>query len=418
MVEIMNGLKKININSLIIIIFLIFDVRFFYMINLPKYFSGDGTNKMLLSLFGVCLFIYYVLRHKFAAGEFGIYILGLYIILAGVSVHSLLKFDYKITQVVWPLFPFINLIYYFILREILSNKRNFRFFLRAAEIVWSLLVFLFLAQRFMYLRSHTVFMKLGVMLPDYYFNHPELGFRIYNVFEGFNRIFVILTAYLIFKKHFKKCMCEIIYTLLGLLAILLVDGSRFYIATVVLVILIEFLVVNKERLRFGAFFLLLCGLLMGAAVGYKIYKSVNADISENTGSSYARTGAIDYYMSEMKGSTLFFGFGIANPDEGDTLYKVIHGPDENYHFDDIGLVGTFAKLGIFSIIWYILFLLKIVQLTINTDKERRALSIGITTMAAVALITQSYLDPQRLLALLFSMVLLEINKRSPETISN
>ena len=89
-----------------------------------------------------------------------------------------------------------------------------------------------------------------------------------------------------------------------------------------------------------------------------------------------------------------------------------------YHFDDIGLVGTFAKLGIFSVIWYILFLLKMIHLTINTDKKRKALSIGITVMAAVALITQSYLDPQRILAMLFSMILLEINLRSPEVISN
>lgn len=414
----MKDLKKININSLIILIFLIFDVRFFYMINLPKYFGGDGTNKMLLSLFGICVFIYYVIRHKFAAGEFGVYILGLYIILAAVSISSLIKLDYKITQVVWPLFPFINLLYYFILREILNNKRNFRFFLRMAETIWSILVLLFLAQRFMYLRSQTIFMKLGVMLPEYYFRHPELGFRIYNVFEGFNRIFVILTAYIVFKNHFRKCKFEMVYTLLGLLAILLVDGSRFYIATVVLVIIIEFLLVNKERLRFGAFLLLISGLLLGAAVGFKIYKSVNNDISEDTGSSYARTGAVDYYLSEMKGTTFFFGFGIANPDEGDPLYKVIHGPDEIYHFDDIGLVGTFAKFGIFSVIWYILFLLKMIHLTINTDKKRKALSIGITVMAAVALITQSYLDPQRILAMLFSMILLEINLRSPEVISN
>ena len=109
-----------------------------------------------------------------------------------------------------------------------------------------------------------------------------------------------------------------------------------------------------------------------------------------------------------------FGLSMVSPDEGSSMYYFVHGPAGYFHYDDIGLIGTYAKLGIFALVWYIYILIKTIYFVVNTRGNNKALSVGLIIMMLVSSITQSYLDPQRLMSLLFTFIFIELNYSYPQ----
>ena len=140
---------------------------------------------------------------------------------------------------------------------------------------------------------------------------------------------------------------------------------------------------------------------------------MSQSISENTGSSFARFNAISYYLNLFK-KNILFGLSMVSPDEGNSMYYFVHGQAGIFHYDDIGIIGTLTKLGVFGLIWYIYIIIKSSLLVVKTKGKNKALSVGLMIMMIISSITQSYLDSQRLMSLLFTFILIELNYSYPE----
>lgn len=405
--------EKILQTKFLLVLFFLLDVRLMFLLPLPAKMAGDGTNKLLLSVYSIILFFLFLGSHKLYHGKYTYCLISLFLIVFLSSVNAYITFGYRVTQVLWPVIPFCLLLLYFVLMKFLKIERYLRFFLKAGEFFWSMLCILFLIQRVLYLRSHTIILQLDGLLPEYYLWHPELGFRIYSVFEGFLRVFILCLGFVCIKNHFKHCKSEIICLILSIAAVVLVDRSRYYLFTLILGLIAIFLWSSRGSKDSKEIIVAAVAIVVGFVYLNKLFASIAQSISENTGSSFARSGAISYYLDLLK-THFLFGLSMVSPDKGSSMYYFVHGPAGYFHYDDIGLIGTYAKLGIFALVWYIYILIKIIYLVVNTRGNNKALSVGLIIMMLVSSITQSYLDPQRLMSLLFTFIFTELNYSYPQ----
>ncbi len=404
---------KISQTKIFLILFFLFDMRLMYLLPLPTVLSGNATNKMLLSIFSIILFFLFAISHKLYFGKYTHCLITLFLILLLNSLNANLKFGYSLSQVIWPVIPFCIFLLYFIFMRYLKSEQNLHFFIKIGELFWSILCILFLIQRVLYLRNHTIILQLNGILPDYYFWHPELGFRIYHVFEGFLRVFILCLGYICIKNNFKQCKSEIITLLLSIASVVLVDRSRYYLFLLILGLISIFLWTLRNSKHFGKIIMVVIGIFIGFVFINNLWLSMSQSISENTGSSFARFNAISYYLNLFK-KNILFGLSMVSPDEGNSMYYFVHGQAGIFHYDDIGIIGTLTKLGVFGLIWYIYIIIKSILLVVKTKGKNKALSVGLMIMMIISSITQSYLDSQRLMSLLFTFILIELNYSYPE----
>ena len=311
---------------------------------------------------------------------------------------------YSFTQVLWEILPFTILLLYFPLCEIFQNDNNYELFIKIGQITISIVSILFIFQVYSYHGLSTVFLKIENIIPISYIYNLTAPLRIYSVFEGLVRIFVILVAGKIIANNFKKSSLDIISLLLMLVAILYVDQSRYYLVTVLIAILSMYFVYNRRRLTVSSF---LWTLILGTAGLFIIlnrFGSISNSISDNTGSSFARTGAVEYYFEKI--FTYPLGLGLPTPEKGTSFYYFIKGPDGYFNYDDIGIFGTLASLGFPGFIWYINLTVRLVVMWIK-KLSSNVLAVGLLISFLMSLSIMSYLDRSRIIALMLTLVVID-----------
>lgn len=399
---------KDSICRLLIFLFLIVDARFFYIVSLLPIFGGAASNKFLESITSVIIFAIYltvIKKFQFSKGKFGNWIFVIYIIIAVNAVHSLRLYGYPLTTVAWPCIPFLIFLMYFPLREWLRTEQNYEYFIKKGEFISSILAILFIVQVIIYKGLDTVFLALDGAITERYIYTPSLGLRIYSVFEGFIRVFILLVAYRIIKHNFKKCFGDIISFILMLLAILLVDQSRFYLATLLTCCAVMFLMENRKRLKLRSFVMLLIAGIVALLLAFRSVVSMLNTILINDGSFDARIKAIIYFLTTVR-NHIICGMGIVVPSGGE-YYGYITGPEGMYHYDDVGIIGVLASLGIIGFLWYIGITIKFVKICWKHLKHN-AFAAGIVTEFVLSIFTMSYLDKSRIISFMLTLTMLDI----------
>lgn len=397
---------KFNKYLFVFLLFFLVEFRGFYLVSWPNLLGGAASNKTGLAIYSIVLFLIHLIynKGKLKLNIFGNYILILFIFLFLNSLVSMLLWGYSLTQVLWEILPFTILFLYFPLCEIFQNDNNYEFFIKIGQITISIVSILFIFQVYSYHGLSTVFLKIENIIPISYIYNLTAPLRIYSVFEGLVRVFVILVAWKIIANNFKKSFWDIISLLLMLVAILYVDQSRYYLVTVLIAILSMYFIYNRRRLTVSS---LLWTFIFGTAGLFIIlnrFGSISNSISDNTGSSFARTGAIEYYFEKI--FTYPLGLGLPTPEKGTSLYYFIKGPDGYFNYDDIGIFGTLGSLGIPGFIWYILLTIKLVMIWIK-KLGSNVLIAGLLISFLMSLPIMSYLDRPRIIALILTLVIID-----------
>ena len=396
---------KFNKYLFLFLLFFLIEFRGFYLVSWPSLLGGAASNKTGLAIYSIILFLFYLVynKGKFKLNIFGNYILILFIFLFLNSLVSMLLWGYSLTQVLWDILPFSILLLYFPLCELFQTDSNYALFVKIGQITISIVSILFIIQVYRYHGLPTVFLKIENIIPTSFIYNLTVPLRIYSVFEGLVRVFVIIVAWKIIANQFKKSFWDIISLLLMLIAIFYVDQSRYYLVTVLIAILSMYLIYNKRRLTVSS---LLWTLILGTAGIFIIlnrFGSISDSISDNTGSSFARTGAIEYYFDKI--FTYPLGLGLHTPEKGTSLYYFIKGPDGYFNYDDIGVFGTLGSLGLPGFIWYILLTIKLVMIWIK-KLGSNALTAGLLISFLMSLPIMSYLDRPRIIALMLTLVII------------
>lgn len=197
---------KFNKYLFLFLLFFLIEFRGFYLVSWPNLLGGAASNKLGVAFYSLILFLAYFIynKGKLKLGIFGNYILIFFLILFFNSLVSMYLFDYSITQVLWDVLPYSILLLYFPLCEIFKTERNYKLFVKIGQITISIVSILFVMQVYRYHGLQTLFLKIEEIIPISYIYNLTVPLRIYSVFEGLVRVFVILVAWKIIANHFKN----------------------------------------------------------------------------------------------------------------------------------------------------------------------------------------------------------------------
>ena len=175
-------------------------------------------------------------------------------------------------------------------------------------------------------------------------------------------------------KHSKKCM-PILSLTLGFLSIYFTGNSRLMLLTLLASVGVLVLLGDgsgKKKLISVAAIILCIGVIFGSGLVEQFLNSFSSS-GEFGGSSIARIGAYKYYWERFINNPIF-----ANGFVGDeNYYDIVHGASGvyyqtvlvRYYYDDVGIAGQLALLGIFLIGIYIWPLFRIIKIAIRSCRN-------------------------------------------------
>lgn len=391
-----------------IVLFYLCEFRFFYLLPLPAVLVAGSTNKNLLAVFSLCAFVWFLIREKkLKFGYFGITFI---LILSCVTISTVLsafEFGYKLTQVLWGIIPYLLLLLYFPAKRYLADKDMMERFIVIGEISAVFVSILFFIQYAKYTGKSSVFLKIPDMIPDHYIWHPEEGLRIRNNFDGFFRVFSLVIFDRMIAKKFRKSLLDIVSYTAIVAMIFLIDRSRAYLVIVLFSSIAILVYRSRKKVTTIIFIFGSLAVTGGAAVAFIKVTSIAESILNNSGSWFARVEAAGHYMV-VGFEHIFFGIGMADPESYPAVEKYVRGIQGIYYPDDVGLFGLFALLGAIGIALYIVIIIKAYR-SLKYAKDNKALLFGLLICLVLSSILTSYLDRARLMALVFTAVLCEIN---------
>ncbi|KRN45519.1 hypothetical protein [Limosilactobacillus ingluviei] len=390
------------------ILFFVSNTNIFYLFPLSGIFSGTSNNTLssIAGLFIFAMSIFYVNGNgkKYYVGKFSNSIILFFIIFVVTSFHSIYSTGFTPKQIFINLMAgYLILLLYYPLMNLLSDEDKYRRFIFVGELFYDLLGILFLIQYILLARSGIYILKISELIISGQY------MRIYGVFEGFIRIFILMIGYEIFKTKKRKNTFHVVSLIILLLSVLLIDQSRYYIITLILCLLIDYLYINKGKISVGKMLFSIVVIPMAMMLLVKFATSISNSVTLNDGGyTNARTGGYAYYW-ELFRSNILFGIGAANPDKWTPVWYLERGPQGIYHLSDVGIVGTLTMFGILILFWLIYVLLKMIKLCTITVGVDQGLSLSILIMMLLALPLNSYLDSTRVMSLLLSITIIELN---------
>ena len=388
------------------ILFFLSSTNILYLFPLSGIFSGTSNNTLssITGLFIFAMSIFYVKGKKYYVGKFSNSIILFFIIFGVTSIHSIYSTGFSSKQVLINLLAgYLILLMYYPLMNFLSDEDRYKKFILVGELFYDSLGVLFLIQYFLLGRSGIYILKISELVADGQY------MRVYGVFEGFVRIFILMIGHEIFKNKKAKNKFHIFSLILLLVSVLLIDQSRYYIISLILCLLIDYLYINKGKISVSKLLFSLVIIPVAMVVLVKFASSISNSVAVNDGGyTNARMGGYAYYW-ELFRNNMLFGIGAANPDKWTPVWYLERGPQGIYHLSDVGIVGTLTMFGILILFWFIYILLKMINLCKITVGVDRGLSLSILIMLLLAVPLNSYLDSTRVMALLLSITIIELN---------
>lgn len=398
-------ISKNSILKFAVLIFLLVDCKFFYIIKLPERLGDGSSNKFMLSIASLMIFFFYLLiKGKLKGGKYGAIIAGLYIVLAVNVVTMNFRWHYRVTQIIWFILPFCVLLMYFVLIGLFQKKKNYDYFLKIAEIVCIIVAILMIAQVVYWGIEHELFLDINVM--DYYLNRYNVQLRLYGYCDGMMRIVILMSAYELIHNDFKwkQNKLHFISFVVLFISIVFVDQSRIYLVIEIIALIVMYIGKKKGHVKIKKRHMLFFFAAMCIAVYFlrnKMGSLIASMLDSGDGSNFARVGAVRYYFKSLTDWVLT-GYGVVIPDKETVAYEVIKGASGIYYYDDIGIIGVFVSLGILGLIWYLWVLVKLWR-TSRIKTSYQALNKGLFVAFLLAIATQSYLDRGRLVSLMLTL---------------
>lgn len=398
-------INKVTFLKFAVVLFLLVDCRFFYVIKLPERLGGASSNKYALAITSLLIFVRYLLyKCKLRKGRYGIEVIALYGILAVNAIFMKFHWNYRDTQIIWFLFPFVLLLMYFVMSDFLRKKENYEYFLKVAEIICIIVGVLMIVQVIYWGIAHELFLDIIVM--NYYLYRYNVRLRLYGYCDGLMRIVVLMSANELIQSDFrwKQNKLHLISFVVSFISIVFVDQSRIYLIIEIVSIIVMYLSTKKGQRKIKKrHFLFFVGAICVAIyfLRNKMGLLILSMLDSGDGANYARVGAVAYYFKRFT-DWVFTGYGVVIPEEGTVAYDVIKGASGIYNYDDIGIMGVFVSLGILGLIWYLWVLIKLWK-TSRIKALYQPLNRGLFIALLLAIATQSYLDRGRLVTLMLTL---------------
>ena len=210
------------------------------------------------------------------------------------------------------------------------------------------------------------------------------------------------------KKH---RLFHLFMTALGLYELIFIQQTRMYTLAILCCFLVIVLLDKSNNVNGFARKILVLILGIGALFQTSLISNIiNSIISTNSAlsaSTTARMYSIEYYFSYYLKHPIF---GMSFPN-GTDYFSIVHGPIGYASFDDVGVVGQLARLGIFVIIVYLVLMIRYLRILIRVKRylpnENFMLCLSFYMYLLFTSFSLIFLDPQRCLLYPLSLAFFE-----------
>lgn len=408
--------KKLNyVLNLFILLILLIEYRFFYLISFPDMIQKTMTyhNKVLVFLVSLGLFLCYGVYKKNVL--FSKYVYSYIILIALSALFSYLKYQPNLNEIVLPLVAYLSIVLYFPMRRYLKNHTPFFINLLTwlniiANVVMVIQLFYYRLTFKVFLHIYEFYSVGRIFTRDGDIRITYLGTIIsFSCIVSIGIIFLKKSQYKLLKTDIKIHWLNI---LLSLIYFQFISQTRMYVIVILGTIFILMYVSVKSKnfivniIRQIMFFIVILLLVFYSGVLDYFRMLIQPFIDGSyiyDGSYYARLESLNYFSDVIKSNPLF-GNGLLLPNAKSSYYNIITGPMGYAFYTDVGILGLTAQFGIPMLIWYLLlikYIFKIYQ--INHNKIILSLVIFICLSSATLIVT----DPQRITFLILSLSIID-----------
>lgn len=347
--------KNLDIKSLFLVILLLLQEKFFYLIPLNGLYVLNGNQQQILMvLITIFSFILMFLVHKVKQTRFSSFALCIFFCCyLGAFVHSASVNGQSIVDV------FIASNYYlmilsFPLFYLIIEERGLISFLK--YIVWFAAVNIAVCW-LQYLCAGFGFIFTKMSLEGSRFG----SLRIWDMSETLTCVGVIVSLlFFLYNKTKYKYIYLLIY-IVGLLGNIYVSKGRIALIGIILasiiIILFKF---KKNAISVFAVIIAILALFYvvpSTDIGQMYFNSFD---QAETNTASVRMREYNYYYQQICSNPIW-GIGFIR-DNGDLASVILRGPIGQYSRTDIGLIGVWDTIGLAGFIWFVLMHIRFVYI--------------------------------------------------------
>lgn len=368
-----------NLLSIIFIIILALETRFFYLIGLPTNLAKYNTSGNKTIIVVVCILGFFLAFTKrlsvgiIKKSFFGKIVLILYILIIIEILMSIVNYHQSLRDIVALTSPYFIVLLYFILLIYMNFGGSIKFVKRSIVYFSLILSIVFVVQAIYYNTGHNLFLKTWEI--DMTGVGSRLsGIRLTKASPFISLGYLLSLAELINKNNKNKFYkaCCLLSILVGGYYIINVCQTRMLII-VLLICSICMVVYNFRKSKF----IITLGIVLSVMILITVSKSniYQQYFESNTDSQYQqsysrREDAIGYY-TKLGFRNVVLGSGLVVPIYGEDSYSIVRGSSGDYYLEDVGIFGFFSSFGILGLVWYIYLLIKIFNILFKLNKLKK-----------------------------------------------
>lgn len=347
-------------------VFVLLAYHLFYLIHFPDFLKGFGNAKyglpLVVNLYSVVLVLPFVVTYRKKYQWILRYLLILFVCLFVYTIIDLKRYPLQsfidIRFTVSMFFAPISAVLFIGAFE--DNIYKMIRFINIVTLIWNCIIIVqCLRYRFgaPFLFAFDDYFVLGMSIRN---DSVQLSLGL------FGNLFVVYNLALLFSRS-KRKFWNLIHVVTGVTALIFVQQTKGYILTILACLMvIVYGSVKNKKIR-----IISCFLIIWVAVLVFSTDFINIFVRELFGSEYRQTKSylnrvyeLNYYMDCFKAHPVL-GNGFA---ELEYYESVIRGKEGVADYTDVGFIGLLGRCGLFSIVFYLIPLLRIIYISIKKGK--------------------------------------------------
>lgn len=361
-----------------LLVVFILEYHIFYLVDYPSWLSILENNQMniVVAIFGffislVCYGEYSklnariynrLMRFSFLSliSWFMIFIFSI-IMYPNQSIRLSMGFHITFLYAFWAV-PIYTLF------KIEKNDESIFYLMNVFAVIWYVLLII----------QHLVYLSSGVLILNAQdlFTGGEVTVRDYGIrisIKAFGAAMILYNFYVFSsgkeKNNLFKRILSLIFFILGMVSLILVTQTRALTFAVLISIGIILLISHKKNTKIIAVVVVIAVIAilgyLGILNNFFISFSTTSTNSKRLGTSI-RIDAIKYYFSCFINNPIF-GNGFA----ADNYMSIEHGTSGQFYYTDVGVFGLLGEVGLFSIVFYIYPVARLIKIAIKVIKFKQ-----------------------------------------------
>lgn len=357
-------LSKQVIRKWVLIILLFLDLSGFYMIVFPSAINSYiRFNKAFLAVLAIIIFIFFINRNLISNNISSFlhnYIIVLcFSLLCLIGLTAISNPGQKMITFFIGCSPYLLMFFSLYFIEIMIRDGNTDDFFKYFNIIAFVWYILLIIQSYQYNYNGSLFMLTSQTNERILTRDSGIRLGIGTV----GNLMILYNFHIIIQKH-RKALINIILFAMGIYCAFMIQQTRMYNIAIIISLAMIYISAGKitsKRITRICFIAVVLVFFLNSQIAQSFFDSfsVTGDSGNNT---LVRLKSINYYMSIFYKSPIF-GFGL-------TSNEKVYSGGGLYDLTDVGFIGLLAQSGLFSIILFIIPVIRLIYILKESNKAK------------------------------------------------